>query len=60
MQLSEQNEKKTGKLMDGWMLLGAITRAINAKKRRDGSVQSSLVGWVGAHLRKKQQQEKHS
>jgi uncharacterized membrane protein YeaQ/YmgE (transglycosylase-associated protein family) len=46
--------------MDGWMLLGAITRAINAKKRRDGSVQSSLVGWVGAHLRKKQQQEKHS
>lgn len=35
MQLSEQNEKKTGKLMDGWMLLGAITRATNAKKKEE-------------------------
>jgi hypothetical protein len=37
MQLSEQNEKKKQEnlWMDGWMLLGAITRATNAKKKEE-------------------------
>ena len=57
MQLSEQNEKKKTHPSPPLKLMDGCCWGRQRQKRRDGSVQSSLVG--GAHLAQ-HQQEKHS